>query len=572
MEEQSFFSENKWAIWLIIISLVVIAGVAYFIFKPSKTQRKPNISISIDSPQQTASGGQVTYRVQFANNDTEAVNNVSLDMLYPSGFTFASSNPPAAKLDGTHFTLPNLDPGVSSQIIITGSLNGNSGEIKTISGVLHYRFANFNGDFFAKAESHSQITNSNIVLQFDGPTTTNNDQTIVYNLSYNNTADHDLSNVVLKLTLPSNFAITSLDPQPDSSTQTVYTLGMVSRGQSGNIRITGRFTGAQVGSQQAFAAEADGHDDNGQPVIFSNASYLATISTVPLAADISVQDQNAEAGGGKNIVYPGDALIYTLHYKNNNSTAMHAVNLTVKLDGEAFDLASVRAQNASISGNAITWDASQVSDFEALNPNQEGNLNFTVSVKNPATRSNNSNLSIAAHTEIKSLEITQAFVGQNLSLKVQTVPVVEAAIAFSGGVNPPRTTATTTYVMTLSLRNSTDDISGAVLTMNLPNSLGFDAGSITPAERQNVTYDNGTRKLTWNIGTLPAHTGDFKTLRKLQFNITINPQPANVGQPMTLANHIELNGTDSFTSVAVVKDLQDITTISDPSGQGVVAQ
>src|SRR5262245_60637268 len=147
METNSFLSQNKWAIWLIIVSLLVIAGVAFFIFRSPTAPPNPKVTLAIDSPQQAASGSEIVYRIKFANNDVDPINNVALYMLYPQGFNYTQSEPQASKLDGTEFLIPNLSPGQSSQILIKGTLNGNSGEVKAVSAVLHYKFSNFNGDF-----------------------------------------------------------------------------------------------------------------------------------------------------------------------------------------------------------------------------------------------------------------------------------------------------------------------------------------------------------------------------------------------------------------------------------------
>jgi|SRR5579872_420260 len=572
MEGNSFLSQNKWAIWLIIVSLVVIAGVAFFIFRSPGAPPNPKVTLSIDAPGQAASGSEVVYRVQFANNDVDPINNVTLDMLYPQGFNFTESDPQPSKLDGTEFLIPNLSPGQSSQIVIKGNLNGNSGEAKAISGVLHYKFSNFNGDFVAQAQSRSQITNSNIILQFSGPAQTNNDQTLTYDLSYSNSSSSPLSGMSIQLNIPPSFIITSYSPNPDITAQNIWALPTLQSGAGGTIVITGRFSSAPIGNQQAFSASASGRDANGQAITYSNASFLVSINANPLEADLSVLDNTRGGNASQNVVQPGDVLTYTVHYKNNNTISMTGVNLAVVLSGDAFDLSSVNAQNALVNGNNITWSAAQSSGLASLQPNQEGNFTFQITLKNPATNSNAQNLTVNAHAEIKSSEIQQPFVSSSLSLKVITVPTIDTAISYSAGAHPPKVNQSTTYQVTLNLRNSTNDLTNGVLTLNLPNSLGFDKTSITFAEIQNVTYNANTRKLTWNVGTLPAHTGDFQALRTLQFSVTVTPDPSKVGQAMVIANNIQLTGNDSFTASSVTKSAQDLSTIADPSGQGIVTQ
>lgn len=563
-----FLKENKWAIWVILASLLLISVVAYFVFRTPKSQPAPKVTLLIDAPQQTPSGNEIVYRVQFANDDSSAINSVHLDMIYPQGFTFTQSTPNPSKLDGTQFTLPNLSPGQSSMIIVKGNITGNSGEIKTVRAAMHYRFVNFNSDFVAQSQSQSQITNTNIVMQFDGVGSINNAQSSTYTLTYTNTTNNNLSGLNLKINVPPVFTVDSYEPLPFS--QNVWNLPVLQANQSASIKITGRFSQAEAGGQQIFSAEMDGRDASGQIAVLSNATYAVNITAVPLSADLTITDQSDVSNSA--VVSPGDFLTYKVHYKNNNNIAMTGINLNVVISGEALDLASIHAPNASVNNNVVSWNASQVSAFNSLSPNQEGDLSFQAAVKNPATLANVKNLSIVSHSEISSAEIQQPFLSSNVSLKVQTVPQIQTAISYSGGANPLRVGQPTAYLVTILLRNSSDDLSDTIVTMNLPNSLGFDKSSINSAEQQNTSYDPNTKKLSWNAGLLAAHTGDFVAIRKLQFTVTITPGPSNLGQPMTLVNNILLNGTDSFTASQITKTAESISTISDPSGQGIVTQ
>lgn len=555
-QKPSFFKENKWAIWLIAISIIIIGLLVLVIVKNvnSPGNANPKISLNIDTPAQIASGSELIYKIQVSNNDSSAIKSVSLDLLYPQGFTFEDSTPKPGKLDGTHFDIASLDPGQNAIIMVKGSIIGNAGETKNLNAILHYRFSNFNSNFVTQSQARTQITVSNVALQFNGPTQVTDGQNVTYTLTYANTADHDLTGLKLNLNIPNNFKVSSFSPQPDIGT--TWNLPNLPVNASNTITINGSFNDSTIGDQMSIVAEIDGTDSNGQQLVYSNSPYQVSMVASPLEADLSFGTQS---GSGQDIIAnPGDTLQFKINYKNNDTSASTGVALSATIDGSAADLLSINADKATLNKNVITWDASQVNDFASLQPNQNGELGFSFKIKNPPTHSNDTNMAITVHTDIQSHEHQQPYPGKDLHIKIATKANITGSAAYVSGANPLSAGSPTYYRVTIALSNSTNDITGGVLTFNMPHAINFDPGTVNSAERNNVSYNTDTKKLTWNVGKLAAHTGDFNPLRKLQFDIEVQPSTNENGQ-MALASNIAFNGTDSFTQNSISLNLQDIT-------------
>lgn len=566
----NFIRQNKWAFWLILVSILVIGALVFFIFRKSGSgaPTNPQVSVNIDAPASVPSGQQIVYKVTIQNKESTTIKSIELDMLYPQGFTFSDSTPTPTSVTGNNFQVPDIAPGQNAVIMIKGNIYGNANEVKSITAIAHYQFSNFNSNFIAQAQSKSQITNSSIVLNFNGSNTNINDQTSTYTVSYSNTTSSPIPNIKIKLTIPDTFMVVSSNPQLDK--QDTLTIPSLDPNQTAQIEIVGKFHGANVGDQQIFVAEADGPDQTGQTVALSVANYNVTMIASPLSATMTVTDQNAQGQSTADVISPGDNIHIDIDYKNNGQIALTGVQVSTTLTGSAIDLSSISAETATVSNNIISWNASQVPDFQSLAPNQEGHLLLNFNIKNPATHGSNVNMNIFAQTQIKSSEYQEGFVSNSDVLKIKTIAALTGSVAYSSGAQPPQNGKSTVYRVTVAASNSTNDVDNAVLTLNLPNSNNFDASTINAAEGSNVTYDHSTRKLTWNIGKLLAHTGDFNALRKLTFTVVINPGATDVGQTMTLANNIVLIGTDDYTQTSINTTIQDLTTNDDPSGQGVV--
>ena len=106
---------------------------------------------------------------------------MTLDLVYPQGFTFKDSVPKPTKLNGTQFGLPPLDPNQETTIMIKGDVQGNAGETKSLNAIMHYRFSNTNtSEFVVSSQSQTQIKTADIAIQIDGPASVNSTQDVTY--------------------------------------------------------------------------------------------------------------------------------------------------------------------------------------------------------------------------------------------------------------------------------------------------------------------------------------------------------------------------------------------------------
>lgn len=563
--QTSFYKQNKWAIWTIVASVVVLGTAIFFIFFNSSSQKniQPKVSLSIDAPQTVATGSELIYKIRVKNDDSDSIKNISLDLVYPQGFTFKDSVPKPTKLNGTQFGLPPLDPSQETTIMIKGDVVGNAGETKSLNAIMHYRFSNTNtSEFVVSSQSQTQIKTADIAMQIDGPATANPSQDLSYTISYSNFTSDTITNFGIAVTLPKEFNLVSSEPKANFNS--TWNIGDLNANQSGQIKLVGNFKGARTGDQLTISATANGSVKGNPSFALTAAQLFVDISNQPLSADVSI-----DSSSNTSYVEAGDRLIYKVSYKNNNGAVATGVHVSATLSpSAAFDLESIRAEGAVVDNNVITWDGAQISKLAALAPGDGGDLRFTVSLRNPITRTSQKNISVSVGSEIKSNENQQPFQGQGSILKVLTEADLSTSLTYNSGAKPAKVGSVTTYQVNISLSNSTNDINGSKLTLNLPNSSSFDAKSLNPDELKNVSYDQSTKKLVWNIGSVLAHAGEFVPSRNLQFNVSITPGVTNRGGQMTLVSNIVFNGTDSFVAVPVSLTASDITTAQDPNTLG----
>jgi hypothetical protein len=243
------------------------------------------------------------------------------------------------------------------------------------------------------------------------------------------------------------------------------------------------------------------------------------------------------------------------------------VIILLTLNSKALDLATLRAEGGQVNNNTILWNASTVPKLESLAPSESGQLSFSVQVKNPATRDSSKNLTIVSDIKIKSNEYESYFPGNEWALKIASPATLSSHLDYQDGSLPPQVGKNTIYKVQFSLTNSTNDFSDGILTAFLPlGPSGFVTGSVNSSETGKVEFDSTTGKLTWKVGSLPAHTGKFSQARILEFKVKLNPAASQVDQSPNLVTDIKFQAKDIFTGKEVELKTEDITS-ADLAGQ-----
>ncbi len=567
-----FYAANKlyfWGIGVAILIIVLLSVLLLHKSAPTITQ-DAKIDINISAPDKVTSGGDEVYKIEINNKDSQKLTDLQLELVYPEGISFQSSSPGSSNLSGTTFSVPDLASGQNAVVIVKTKVTGNVGDNKDLAVKLRYQFSGFTSQFVKEQKFSVQLIASNIAIDLSGPSNANNGQEVNYTITYQNNSKDEAQNSRVTITYPEGFSFAQAHPQPDLGNNT-WNIGNLAKGAGGTITIKGTFNSVHPGeSIQAIAQFM---------ILGSNGTYFTQSTSQPVITAISDQpllvSQTVNAPS-TNVVNPGDTLSFNIKYQNNTVVAAKSVNVVVSLDSQALDLSSIQAQGAIVNNNTITWNAASVAQLALLAPNEDGDLHFSINIKNPATKDSSTNLKIISHVKIKSDEYSEYFTGGDINLKISSLFNLSSALSYMTGSLPPKVGTNTTYKIVLSLRNSTNDFTDGVLTLFLPlGAGGFNQSSVSSQEQPNVTYDPSLGKLTWKVGKLPAHTGQFSLPRSLEFTVNLNPSPSQANQSPVLAKDIKFNATDSFTQQQVTDTVPDITTSDLPGnnyGNGTVQQ
>ncbi len=558
-----FYKANKIYFWAIFVGVVLISVLAYFAFKPSAPAPvlEANVNISVEVPQNVPSGGEAVYKITVQNNDPQKLVDLELELAYPSGVVYQSSSPNASNLSHSLFEMPDLISGQNAVVFVKTKASGNLNEKKTLEIKLHYKYANFNSEFVKQAQSEITLVASNVIIELEGPASTNNAQLVQYLIKYQNNSDTAIKSARVKMIYPEGFVFASANPSPSLGSDT-WDIGALAEAASGSIQIQGTFSSSIPGQNKTATAEFLILGDGGQFFVQNSSSFITEISNLPLLVEQRLNPENLSG-----VASPGDTLNFSVRYQNNSSVLAHGVNISVTLDSKAVDLSSIRSEGGQINNNTISWNASTVSQLETLAPNESGQLSFNFKISDPATKDSSKNLTLVSNIKIKSSEYESFFPGNSLSFKISSPSSINATLSFFSGQLPPKLGLSTTYKVRLALNNSSNDLGNGQLTAYIPLGFGsFVSSSVSSGEK--IDFDASTGKLTWNFGNLPAFSGKFTTAKAVEFQLVFNPNQTQVGTSPVLLKDIKFTARDSFTLQEVSASAKDLNTGSLPGNDG----
>lgn len=558
---KDFYRSNKWYVWAISLGVIIIAVLAFFALQPGDPTNpgEANVVVAIDAPQSAASGSEVIYKIKMENQDKAKLIKLELELVYPDGMEYVSSSPKAENITGSLFAVPDLTSGQNAVVIVKAVAQGSINEEKRLLARLHYHYSNFNSEFIKESSTTVRLVASDVALEMEGPQTTNNSETVNYVLNYANNSEKDIPNARVEITYPENFSFADSTPKP-SLGKNIWNVGNLAKGQSAKINFQGSFSSAQPGQSQTFTANFQVLDAGGNYYTQATTTYTTTIAAVPLVVTLSLEDPN------QSLVNPGDTLRYLVKYQNTGSVAATGVNIVATIDLKAIEANSIQAEGATANNGTITWTAAGVSNLERLNPNASGTLRFSAKVKNPAVRDSSKNVAVNTSVKAKSNEYPAFLPGNELAVKVSSPATLKGSVKHVAGAWPLRVGQSTTMQITVSLTNSTNDFNAATLAGFVPSGVTYDPASVFSKEAASVSYDQASGKVTWKVGVLAAHTGDFNPARSLVFNVSVTPSVSQVGQDVVLFRNISFSAKDMFTSQDINLKTEDLKSTDTPNG------
>lgn len=570
-----FTKKNLPKTLLVIIILAVLVAAAAVIWGRSSFS-KAKVDINIKAPDNIASGEEIVLTVKYKNNNRVALTNAQLIIDYPSG-TFSLEGKEIFQKQKDIATIPRKSEG---QEEFKARFVGQKGDVKNITAKINYQPQNINSEFENSSTFRLEINSVLIELDIEGSEKTISGQEVNYLIHYKNKTDEEIANLRLELEYSDDFEFKEADPSPITvegetakEKNNIWQIDSLKSGEEKTIDLKGVLKGEE-GENKILKAIV-GKIENDIFLQYSQVEYITQISPSPLLIDLKIEGIEEECN-----LNPGQELNYKIDFKNNTDIALNQLILKVHFDDKVFDFKEINLGGKGFFDSrekTITWSGAEIKELSLLEPNQSGQISFSIEIKEslPIFSVNDKNFQAKVLAEIQTLTVPAKFsvselkIEKELACKINSQLDLDTKVYYyesePGIVNtgpiPPKVDMLTKYTVHWEINNTSNALENVKVQTILPQGIEWLNSSINNVSNGRLSYNERTKEVIWEIDRVSAGVGVILPMYELIFQIGLKPSINQVGQTPTLINESSAEGKDKFTE----KILKDFTPAADTS-------
>lgn len=549
---------------------LVAAGVSAYLFLIGQnTISSDNIDIVISGPTTVDGGEEASLQITVTNNNTTDLLLADLIVEYPPGTRSAVDI--TKELPRTRETIGTIHSGESVQKSMRAVLFGEEGSAQSIRVSLEYAVTGSNATLHKDKMYDVFLGSSPAGLTVHTVKKANSGQEIELAVDVSSNASVVTEDVLLIADYPFGFSFVSAQPRPTFGTN-VWRVGDLPPEGKQKIKILGTIAG-QDGDERIFRFATGIQPDPNERAI--ETPLMTSVQSVYIerpfiGVDFSIEESKAD----EHIAASGKVLRANIAWVNNLQTAIDNAEIEVRIKGDALDKNSVAAQNGFFRSvdNTLRWDSQSNDTLRSITPGQTGFVNFGFATlpKSGAAMMALRNPEIILEVTVRGQRVSESNVPEKLESTATTRVVIntDATIAprltrISGpfintGPIPPQADKESTYTVTWSLTNTTNEISSGQVIGTLPSYARF--MNVIDPTTESISFHEIGGLVIWNVGTLKAGIGGTTAPREVSFQIALTPSVTQIGKEAEIMGGIEFTGKDRFTGAEIHSNARPLTT------------
>ncbi len=544
----------------LIVTLAVLVGLGwfgYFWWSGLNKNTNPVATVSITGPEHVTLGTTSTYVIVAQNTSDTAITKATLQVFYPAGFVYQTSDPAATNVGHNEWDIGALAAHTKKSITVSGQNYGTVDSDGSWRAFLTYQPVNFNSTLQQSASLSTTIDTSPFELSVSGPGQVTPGADAVFTFTLKNTGQWQPASLYLTPALPANFVVTTSSPALDSHTRWVVTPSTSSSTVLiSTYTVRGSLTKSVDDTMPFGAALTIPLGANNQLYELAHASISPTVIKNGLALNVAVNGNMSDG-----YTHPGDTLNVTILAKNTGSSDIKNATVKINFDAPSVKNQSMLAWNNLVDKNdgdvkgqqisptlrrgTITWTAKQVASLAKLKPNDEVQIDMQLPIKTVkdfdiSNLTASSSVVLAASVSYTDASSTaRTIAAAPLTLIFNSDTAIEAHDAVSGNAH------TITWV----LNNTLHTLKNIQVSATAYGDIAFAADK---PDGGTLVYDASGKTITWKIDALP----DSVDVLTAPFTLTLNKVDPSQN---ILVGKIHLTATDSVTNQPIDLTADDIS-------------
>ncbi|MDD2353805.1 MAG: hypothetical protein PHH52_02095 [Patescibacteria group bacterium] len=543
--------KNAWFIRLfkkaLLLAIILVLANLIYAFFFSGDSNVEAVRLEIKAPEQVMAGEEFSYIIIYENPTKYPISKIKLELNYPDNFIFSNSSVEPNNFNNS-FNLPSLQAGEEAQLVVKGNLIGKIDSVNVISSTLRYVPGNFSSEFKKEGSAATVIQGFGFDVNLDYPDLVFIGQTSDVTLSFSPQEKVGyLSEAILEFS-PTQGAEISLKEEGD------YGDAIIKQGE--NIYLINLPILGDKKIEFKYKVNSD-EGSVGLPLILkqkiADTSYIFYSKILEIEAVKSDLNLSLFLNGEKadQAVSFGDTLNYTLNYANRGESAYKNAVITAVLDGELFDLSSL---NLSVPGdirsNQIIWNEQDIAGLQEIKPGDEGEISFSVKIKEYSTTSSLSNAQVSVYSQYgadansdkeQRSNIIISPLNSNLKLTEEIRYFDVNNMPVGTGPLPPEVGSISSFRVYWKLANNLHELRETKISLVLPDYINYvKTDSVAVGD---LYFDDSSREVVWDLGRLPASV----SLTDASFTISLAPQESDRDKILVISSGAKVSAIDTIT-------------------------
>ncbi len=429
------------------------------------------VEISVDLGT-AASGDSLVYEVEVTNYGPGDATDIRLEIAFPTEVGVNRTRLIPFLANGDTFVLTVEDTWINDELEIE---NGTA--LVANASITH---GGADCDRGNDTNSATTVVGNfpNVWLTKNGPSSAALGEPFTYEITYGNNGNADATNVTVSDILPAGMVLT------DPNQPTDIVIGTVEAGTTGTIAlevVVDDCAYAQLDMENVAGVSAD------IDVNFTDNSdtALTTILAPRATLDVAIIPS-------RGTVELGDLITYVVYFRNTGSATVEDAVISATLPTGATPVLAAITAGGTTGPDGVSWT------LPAVGPAEQGSVSFTVVASGAPFGNGYSSTATFAGGNVcgSSVEsVATALTGPG-------VHVVKSASSNAACAAPGAPATTIGWSVHVS-NTSNQDVTGVIVTDELPSALNYVSGSIVGLGASDV----GAPVLLWNVGTLRAGEG-----------------------------------------------------------------